>query len=89
MDFMFWGAFTWDTKCKPHIWEKETPAEKKAAAKEIKKWNQENEERLKEEWELETAMRRLNIMLHYADFLVAIEAHISLIASQTPTPPPS
>jgi hypothetical protein len=59
---MFWGAFTWDAKCKPHIWEKKTPAEKKAAAKEIKKWNEKNEERLKVEWELETAIRRLNIV---------------------------
>lgn len=62
MDFMFWGAFTWDAKCKPHIWEKETPAEKKAATKEVKKWNEDNEKRLKEEWELETAVRRLNIV---------------------------
>lgn len=61
MDFMFWGAFTYDYKCEPHIWEKETAAEKKAAKDELKAWNDANEERLKTEWEIENGVRRLNM----------------------------
>ena len=61
MDFMFWGCFNWFEKGPCHVWEKETKEEKKAASAELKVWNDANEARLKEEWELQNGMRRLNI----------------------------
>jgi hypothetical protein len=58
---MFWGAFSWDYKGPFHIWAKETAAQKKAAQKEINDYNGAHEMNARIEWELRTAMRRLNI----------------------------
>lgn len=61
MEFMFWGAFTYDRKGPFHCWAPETAAEKKAAEKDLAKRNKENEPILKEQWELETGMRRIGL----------------------------
>jgi hypothetical protein len=58
---MFWGAFSWDHKGPFHIWAKETAKQKKAAQKEIDDYNGEHEINAQIEWELETAIRRLNV----------------------------
>jgi hypothetical protein len=60
-EFMFWGAFSWDYKSPFHIWTKETAKQKKAAQKEIDDYNGKHEMNAQIEWELETAMRRLNM----------------------------
>jgi hypothetical protein len=58
---MWWSAFSWDHKGPYHIWAKETTAQKKAAQKEIDEYNGAHEMSARIEWELETAMRRLNV----------------------------
>jgi hypothetical protein len=58
---MFWGAFSWDHKRPFHIWNKETAAQKAAAKAEIDQYNGAHEMNARIEWELRTAMRRLNI----------------------------
>ena len=58
---MFWGCFSYDKKGPCHIWDDETPAEKKEAKEWLEQRNQELEEICRQEWELETAMRRLNV----------------------------
>jgi len=55
------GCFNWFEKGPCHVREKETKEEKKAASAELKIWNDANEARLKDEWELENGIRRLNI----------------------------
>jgi hypothetical protein len=60
-EFMFWACFSYDTKGPCHIWKKETPAEKKAAQRAIDEMNEELEPRCREEWELNTAMRRVGL----------------------------
>ena len=61
MEFMFWGCFSYDKKGPCHIWKPETPAEKKAAQKELDKLNTEREPELQAEWEITTGMRRHNL----------------------------
>lgn len=58
---MFWGSFSYDKKGPFHIWKPETKAEKKQAEEEIAKINGEKEAEAKEQWELETAFRRINL----------------------------
>ena len=60
-EFMFWGCFTYNKKGLYHIWEKETPAEKKASKAYIDALNKELEPKLKAEWELSTAMKRMGL----------------------------
>jgi transposase len=62
-DFMFWGCFLYDKKGPYHIWQDETPAEKKAAEAEIEQWNKEREPAMKEQWEAVNGMRRLRLRM--------------------------
>jgi hypothetical protein len=59
--FMFWGCFSYDAKGPCHIWEEETAKEKKEAKEYMDKENERNEAGKREEWELETAMRRVRL----------------------------
>ena len=58
---MFWGSFSYNKKGPCFIWRPETAQEKKAAQKELDEINAELEAECKRKWELETAMRRLDI----------------------------
>lgn len=60
-EFMFWAAFSYDTKGPFHIYKKETKAQKKKAEAAIKKLNEENEPIMKAEWELNTGVERLGL----------------------------
>ena len=60
-EFMFWGGITYDRKGPYHIWEPEDTKSKKEAIAYMKKVNNENEAAAQEEWELATAMQRLDI----------------------------
>ena len=59
--FIFWGCFSYNQKGPCHIWEDETPVEKKEAKKWLKERNVELEPLCKQAWELETALQRLRI----------------------------
>jgi hypothetical protein len=58
---MFWGCFSYDEKGPCHIWEEETAKERKEAKEYMDKENEKNELGKREEWELETALRRVRI----------------------------
>lgn len=60
-EFMFWGCFSYDRKGPCHIWEDETPKEKREAEKWLEEKNAALEPICKEEWEIENSMRRLRI----------------------------
>lgn len=60
-EFMFWGCFSYDKKGPCHIWKPETKKEKEKAEKELEKLNAELEPIMKEEWELNTGMKRLGL----------------------------
>jgi Transposase/DDE superfamily endonuclease len=60
-EFMFWGCFSWDKKGPYHIWEPEIAQERIEAEKEIQQMNNQREEQNRKEWELSTAMRRMNL----------------------------
>lgn len=60
-EFMFWGSFSYDKKGPCHIWEKETPQEKRNAERMLEELNNEAETTAKAEWELRTAMGRLGL----------------------------
>jgi transposase len=60
-EFMFWGCFSYDKKGPMHIWTPETAQEKKIAAQELETLNTLREPELKAEWEVNTAMRRMNL----------------------------
>lgn len=60
-EFMFWGCFTWDKKGPCHIWTKESAQERAAADEELEKLNKELEPQLRAEWEITTAMKRVNL----------------------------
>jgi transposase len=60
-EFMFWGSFTWYEKGPSHIWQPETTAMKKAAAKEVEAMNLILEISKNAEWEVSSGVRRLNI----------------------------
>lgn len=60
-EFMFWGCFSWDKRGPCHIWKPETAADKKTAEKEIQEMNDKLEPDLRASWELETAMRRVQL----------------------------
>ena len=61
LEFMFWGLFLWYRKGPCHIWKKETATEKKASEKELKDPNALREPDAKEEWEINTAMKRAKL----------------------------
>ena len=58
---MFWGCFLYNKKGPFYIWKKETTAEKRAAAIDLEARNAEIEPQNREIWELETAIRCINI----------------------------
>ena len=58
---MFWGCFSWDKKGPCHIWTTETAHERKEADKELIQLNEALEPALKAEWEISTAMRRMDL----------------------------
>lgn len=58
---MFWGCFSYDVKGPCHIWNAETAQEKRQAEAGIDKWKEEREPECRRIWELETAMRRVNL----------------------------
>lgn len=60
-EFQFWGCFSYDSKGPCHIWHPETAQERKAAEKDLEELNKELEPILREQWELETGMRRLKL----------------------------
>ena len=60
-EFMFWGCFTYDKKGPMHIWQPETAAEKKQAEMELRNLNEALEAEAKQEWEINTAMRRTGL----------------------------
>jgi transposase len=59
--FMFWGCFSYDKKGPCHIWEDETPKEKKESEIWLEQQNKILEPICKAEWEIQTAMRRVRI----------------------------
>lgn len=60
-EFMFWGCFSYEKKGPYHCWCPETAQEKQQATKTIDKLNEELEPIMKEQWELSTAMKRLDL----------------------------
>lgn len=60
-EFMFWAAFSYDKKGPCHCWAPETAKEKKAAAEEVEKMNEELEPLMRSEWEISNGMRRLHL----------------------------
>ena len=60
-EFMFWGSFSYDFKGPCHIWQPETPAEKKASKQHLEDLNKQLEPVMKAEWELTTGMRRTGL----------------------------
>jgi Transposase len=60
-EFIFWGCFSWDKKGPCHIWTKKTAYERKEADKELIQLNEALESALKTEWEISTAMRRMDL----------------------------
>jgi hypothetical protein len=58
---MFWGCFSYDKKGPCHIWEDETKKEKKESEAWLEIQNATLEPICRQEWEIETAMRRLII----------------------------
>lgn len=60
-EFMFWGCFSYDQKGPCHCWTPETAAEKRTAEEEIAKMNEALEPEARHQWELATAIDRLNL----------------------------
>lgn len=60
-EFMFWGCFSYDKKGPCHCWQPETAQEKRIAEQEIEQLNCQIEQSLRDQWELETSMRRVNL----------------------------
>lgn len=59
--FMWWSCFSYEEKGPCHIWEEETAKEKKEAKEWMDEVNKLLEPHCRQEWELATGMRRLNI----------------------------
>ncbi len=60
-EFMFWDSFSYNKKGPFHIWLPETAQEKKAAAADLEEMNAILEPGCRQEWELETGIRRLGL----------------------------
>jgi transposase len=60
-EFMVWGCLSYDYKGPCHIWHTETAAQKKVNDATVAQWNEENEPRLREAWELSNSLRRMNL----------------------------
>jgi hypothetical protein len=52
-EFMFWGSFSFDKKGPCHVWEKETPQEKRDRKADLDARNSLIEKANKEKWEKE------------------------------------
>jgi transposase len=60
-EFIFWGSFSYDRKGPCYCWRPETAQEKREADIQIARLNEELEPIMKEKWELENGIRRLNL----------------------------
>ncbi len=60
-EFLFWECYSYDKKKLFHIWKAETAAEKRAAQREIDQIIDQSKPIVKENWELETGMRRMKV----------------------------
>jgi hypothetical protein len=58
---MFWGSFSYNKKGPCYIWVPETSQSKKSAERELAIINREREAKSKLDWELETAMERIEL----------------------------
>ena len=58
---MFWGCFSYNKKGSCHIWKTETSKEKAIAKKELDRINATKELQAKADWELITALKKLNL----------------------------
>ena len=58
---MFWGCFLYDKKGPCYIWDNKTIPEKAESKKWLKEKNELLEPTCQEEWEIATAIRRLNV----------------------------
>ena len=61
MTFIWWSCFTWDYKGPYHIWQKETPADRKEIKKDLDERNRLKEPQAKIEWELSNGVRRMGL----------------------------
>ena len=59
-EFMRWSYFSYDEKGPYHIWEDETPAEKRMCKADLAARNAERYEKDKEEWEMACSIHRLH-----------------------------
>ena len=60
-EFMFWGAFPYDSKGPGYCWPPETPSERRQAAADVEELNEALEEEFRLEWEAITAISRLGL----------------------------
>jgi hypothetical protein len=58
---MWWSCFSWDHKGPYHIWRAQTDIERKKDDLELAELNKQLEVTTKAEWELSTALRRINL----------------------------
>jgi hypothetical protein len=58
---MFWGSFSYNRKGPCYCWRPETAQEKREADIKIARLNKELEPVMKQQWELENGIRRLNL----------------------------
>ncbi|KAJ0127189.1 Uncharacterized protein HZ326_29705, partial [Fusarium oxysporum f. sp. albedinis] len=61
MEFMFWGAFSYDKKGPCHCWGPETVKEREKSKLMIAALNEELEPIMRDEWELSNGIRRLGL----------------------------
>ena len=60
-EFMQWSCFSYDEKGPYHIWEDETPAEKRSCKADLAARDAERYEKDKEEWEMACSIERLHV----------------------------
>ena len=60
-EFIFWACFSYDKKGPCYCWKAETAAERKIATAELARLNADKEAEDKANWELQTAMSRINL----------------------------
>lgn len=60
-EFMFWGCFSYDAKGPCHIYDPENAVSAKKAEKELEIANRAREMKAREEWELNQAIRNLEL----------------------------
>lgn len=62
MTFIFWGCFTWSEIGPCYCWPKETAKMTEQYQKLMDKYNKAHEEEDREAWELETKIKRLDLV---------------------------